>query len=129
KPAPNAWLGAPERIADGVELYGATDPSLVDPSSPISVFLLKIDPAKARLVATRAHDEVTGLETVQSLAERHEAIAAINGGYSTAGGDPTSVLKIGGERVSDAVATKGAVIITSPEHGRTSLDFDQIAVR
>ena len=129
KPAPNAWLGAPERIADGVELYGATDPSLVDPSAPISVFLLKIDPAKARLVATRAHDEVTGLETVQSIAERHQAIAAINGGYSTAGGDPTAVLKIGGELVSDAAATKGAVIIASPEHGRTTLDFDQIAVR
>ena len=129
KPAPDAWLGAPQHIADGVELYGATDSSLVDPSAPIAVFLLKIDPAKARLIAAHANDEIGGLETVQHLADRHQAIAAINGGYSTAGGDPTAVLKIGGELVSDAAATKGAVIIASPEHGRTSLDFDQVAVR
>lgn len=125
-----SWLGRGEQISDGVDYFTTTDQSLVDPPSPIALYLLKLNPSRIRLVPVHAHDEIMGTETVDSIARRHDAVAAINGGFfNLTNGDPVSVLKIGGELVSDAVAIKGAAIIESPPRGKTSLTFDQIAVR
>ena len=126
----SSWLGHAEHVADGVDFFATTDQSLVDPPAPIALYLLKLDPARVRLTPRHAHDEIMGTETVDSIARRHDAIAAINGGFfNIANGDPVAVLKIAGELVSDAPAIKGAVIIESPPHGKTTLAFDQLGVR
>jgi exopolysaccharide biosynthesis protein len=75
-------------------------------------FALRIDPRQADLQVVHALDQAVGLETVSSMAARHGAIAAVNGGYfRTAGtyrGDSTGTLVIDGELLSE------------PDRGRAS---------
>jgi hypothetical protein len=124
-----AWLSAPRTVAPGVDYYTSTDPSLVDPAGPLAVYLLKLDPARVRLASVLSNDEVYGAETVDSIAERHHAVAAINGGFfNTKNGEPVGLLKVAGVLVSDTPITKGMVAIQSPAKGRTTLDFDQASV-
>jgi hypothetical protein len=127
---PPSWLSVGSAIADGVEYFESRDPSLVNPPAPIAVYLLRLDPDRVRLASVHANDQVMGLEAVDSLARRHGAIAAINGGFfNTRNGDPQFVLKEAGELVSDTRAVKGAVIVRSPPRGRTEIAFDQISAR
>lgn len=130
-PEPEAgWLGVPDRVAPGVELYRATDPTLVDPPGPISAHLLRLDPERVRLESALANNAVLGAEAVAAIAGRRGAVAAINGGFfNIDNGEPTGALKVAGELVSDTNAVRGAVIIHDPPDGRTELTFDQITVR
>ena len=73
-----AWLGAPERIAPGIELFKSTDQSLVDPAGPIAVYLLRLEPARVRLDAGLSNGEVMEAERVADIAARYQAIAAVN---------------------------------------------------
>jgi hypothetical protein len=125
-----AWLSPPRVIASGVEYFTSSDRTLVEPPGPTAVFLLKLDPRRVRLESALPNDEVMGAESVEALALRRQALAAINGGFfNTRTGEPISLLKVNGEIVSDSVAVKGAVAIQSPSRGRTELWFDQISVR
>ena len=109
---PATWLSASRTVAPGVEFFTSTDASLSEPSAPTALYVLKLDPAKVTLSSAHAHDEVLGLETVRDIARRNGAIAAVNAGFfNTRNGDPSSVLKIGGELVSDASVAKGVVAI------------------
>jgi len=124
------WPGRGQRVADGVEYFTSTDRSLVGSAGPIAVFLLRLDAARVRLSSVHARDEVMGVETVDVIARRHRAVAAINGGFfNRKNGDPQFVLKEAGELVSDAAVVKGAVLIRSPARGRTDLAFDQLNAR
>lgn len=125
-----AWLGAPQTMAPGVEFYTSLDPSLADPPGPSAIHLLRLDPAKITLSSAHALDEMIGLETVDVIAARHQAIAAVNAGFfNTRNGDPASVLKIAGELVSDAAAVKGVVAIAPPGKGGQVLTFDQVSAK
>jgi hypothetical protein len=127
---PVAWLSAPEHIAEGVDYFTTVDRSLVDPPGPVAVYLLRLDASRVRLASVHAHDEIMGLETVDSIANRHHAVAAVNGGFfNTTNGDPQFVLKEAGELVSDTAVVKGAVVIRSPPRGKTDLEFDQLSAR
>ena len=126
----DSWLSAPEILAPGVEFYRTTDPSLVEGAGPIAAFLLRLDPARVRLTSVLSNDQVADAETVQSIAVRHRALAAINGGYfNSVNGEPTGVLKVSGELVSDASLLKGAVIVASRPGTPTSLTFDQLSAK
>jgi hypothetical protein len=128
--APVAWLSAPQTVAPGVELFSSTDRSLVGGDGPVAIHLLKLDPGRVRLDGVLSNDEVAGAEPVDAIARRHQAIAAINGGFfNTRNGEPVSLLKVAGELVSDNTAVRGVVLIRSPREGRTELRFDQAAVR
>lgn len=127
---PSSWLSAPETVAPGVEYYTSTDRTLADPAGPTAVFLLKLDPAKVQLDSVHAKNQIMGLETVDAIAKTHNAIAAVNAGFfNTRNGDPATVLKIGGELVSDASMTRGVVIVNSPAAGSTTLNFDQVGAK
>jgi hypothetical protein len=124
------FLGPPKAIARGVDLYTSKDATLIDPPGPVSVFLLRLDPAQARLSSALSNDAVVGAERVDAIAQRYGAVAAVNGGFfNVRNGEPVSVLKVSGEIVSDAPAARGVVLIRSPAEGRTELSFDQAAVR
>ncbi|MEK6279717.1 MAG: phosphodiester glycosidase family protein [Acidobacteriota bacterium] len=72
-----------QEIAPGIEYGQATtgEASKDENSGPWFVNVLRIDPARATIKIVRALDAGVGMETVSSLAARHRATAAINGGY------------------------------------------------
>jgi len=122
-------LGQADIVADGVEHFHLDDPALVDPKGPISVHVLRIDPTRVRLESALAQSEVMGRETVLETARRHEAIAAVNAGFFEPSGDPTGVLKVAGELVSDASRPRGVVaILDSESDGPQRLVFDRLTV-
>ena len=57
-------LPEPRNVAPGVLLYHLDSPSLVDPEGPISIWALRLDPARVDLQAALANDEIMGVETV-----------------------------------------------------------------
>jgi hypothetical protein len=124
------WLSAPDQVARGVEFFRSGDTSLVEPPAPISVSLLRLDPARVKLASLLSNDEVMYAEPVLEMAERAKVLAAVNAGFfNINNGEPVGLLKVAGELVSDTPIAKGAIAIWSPEDGRTTLAFDQISAR
>jgi hypothetical protein len=124
------WIEPVETIAPGVELFRSTDSTLLEPAAPIAIHLLKLDPARVRLESALAHGQIMGAERVEGIALREGALAAVNGGFfNVRNGEPTGVLKVDGELVSDNGPLKGGVIIRAGSDGGASLSFDLIAVR
>jgi hypothetical protein len=118
-------LGPPRDVAPGVTLYHTTNTSLISPAGPISVWLLRVDPAQADLRAALSNDEVVGRETVADTAARQGAIAAVNAGFFHPDGDPAGVYAIGGRLISDTDRSRGAVGIVR-DSGRLRLVFDRV---
>jgi hypothetical protein len=125
-----AWLSAPDQVARGIEFFTSTDTSLVEPPAPISVSLLRLDPAHARLSSLLSNDQVMYAEPVLDMATRAKSLAAVNAGFfNINNGEPIGLLKVSGELVSDTPIAKGAVAVWSPADGRTTLAFDQVSAR
>lgn len=118
-------LGKPQAIAPGVRLYTLSDAALADTAGPIAIQALRLEADRIRLASALANDEVMGTETVAEMAARHGALAAINAGFFAPNGDPTGVLQVDRELVSDRAAPRGAVAITTTS-GRTELLFDRV---
>jgi exopolysaccharide biosynthesis protein len=106
-----------KELAPGATLYHLTDTELVNKEGPISVWLLRLDPARVDLQLTLANEEIVGTETVPEIAVRHHALAAINAGFFAANGDPSGVLTLDGRLVSDTRRPRGAVGITRDASG------------
>src|SRR5262245_12192583 len=115
---PQNFLGAAEAVAPGIDLYRSADVSLVAGAGPIAVSMLRLDPDRVRLTSALSNGEVMSLETVEDIAKRLGAIAAVNGGYfNRDNGEPIGLLKVAGELVSDSGAPRGAVVIETPAAG------------
>jgi hypothetical protein len=124
-----SWLGAPQHVAQGIEFYSSADPTLIDPPGPIAVYMLRLDPERVRLRAMLANGKILGTESVDQMAGRAGAIAAINGGFfNIRNGEPTGLLKVDGELVSDTRLPRGVAIIRAPPKGPTEIAFDQVTV-
>jgi hypothetical protein len=94
------------------------------------VYLLRLDLDRVRIDSALSNDEVVDAERVDSIARRRQAIAAVNAGFfNVKNGEPVSVLKVGGELVSDATLTRGVVAIGTRAGERQEFDFDQAAVK
>lgn len=121
--------GTPERIADGVELHRLADPALLDPAGPVSIQALRLDPRKVRLQVALAATRNPARETVESIAARSQAIAAVNAGFfALATGRPAGMLKVGGRLLGGTSRARGAVAFR--EHrGSTELLFDRVTVQ
>ncbi|MEW5981879.1 MAG: phosphodiester glycosidase family protein [Acidobacteriota bacterium] len=117
-----------EQIADGVQLFLLNDTGLVGGTGPVAVQILRIDPARTDLQIALAQDRVMALETVERIAARHDAIAAVNAGFFVVrNGDPVGVLEIDNELVSDSTLFRGAVGIVREPGRRTRLIFDRVS--
>lgn len=124
------WLGTPDHIAPGVDFYRNNDAELVEHAGPIAVFLVRVDPARARLASVLSNGRVLDAEAVSDLARRHNAVAAINGGFfNRNNGEPTGLLKVDGELVSDSSLARGVVVVHTPPGGPVSLEFDRLAAK
>lgn len=130
------WLAAPSQppsvpgpplreIAAGVTLFHVTEPALIDPPGPLSIWMLRLDPARTRLELALANDEVVGTEPVADTATRHRAVAAINAGFFLPNGDPAGVFKLDGSLISDTRRPRGAIAIASV-NGKPELLFDRV---
>ncbi len=91
-------------IAPGIE-HGQVNVNDPTGNGPLLINVLRLDLKRSRLKIVRALDEGLGLETVSSLAARHRAVAAINGGFfRTAGtyrGESTGFLLVDGKLISE----------------------------
>jgi len=80
-----------------------------------TIHVLMIDPRRAKMKLAQAMDEIAGAETTSSMAARHKAIAAINGGYfrttGIARGEPVGALVIGGKLLSEPVKQRAALAV------------------
>ncbi len=78
-----------------------------------SIHVLEVDPTYLNITAAHAKDSALGIETVQNIAKRHRAIAAINGGFFKMGeqteGLPAGILKIKGRWYGIAYRSRGAI--------------------
>ncbi len=126
----SSWLSPADRVAPGVEFYQSYDNSLVEGAGPVAIFLLKLDPAVVRVASALSNDRVLDAETVLEIAKRRTAIAAVNGGFfNTTNGEPSGLLKVGGELVSDASAPRGVVVIERKADAKDVLTFDRLAAK
>jgi exopolysaccharide biosynthesis protein len=114
-------LGEPRILAPGLLLFQLDSATILDADARVSIRLLRLDPAQLELKAVLANDEVMGTETVAGIAERHQAIAAVNAGFFAPNGDPSGVLTIDGRMVSDTRRPRGAVGILNGGSRQTLL--------
>ena len=118
----------PERVADGVELHRLADASLLDAVGPVAIQALRVDPRKVRVQIARAASENPARETVESIAIREGAIAAVNAGFfGLQDGRPTAMLKIAGRLLGGTTRARGAVGFAE-RGGKTELLFDRVTV-
>src|SRR5688572_15201374 len=111
-------LGPRTDVAPGVSLYHLTDPSLLEPAGPVSIWLLRVDVQQADIRAVLANDEIVDTETVPEMAVRHRALAAVNAGFFLLpSGDPSGIYKLNGQLVSDTRRPRGAVGIVRTDAG------------
>ena len=122
-------LGKATQVAPGVALYRLSDQSLLDPPGPIAIQILRLDSARIRLKSALSQDQILGTETVLEMASRHGAIAAVNAGFFAPNGDPSGLLQIDGELVSDTHRPRGAVAVDVDKSGRTTLLFDVVTAQ
>jgi exopolysaccharide biosynthesis protein len=117
-----------ERIADGVELHRLDDLSLLDPAGPVAVQALRLDPKKVTLEIGIAADKLPARETVQEIAARRGALAAVNAGFfGLADGAPSALLKVRGQLLQGTRRPRGAVGFTE-RRGAAVLLFDRLTV-
>lgn len=120
------FIGPAERIADGVLLYRLDDPDMLNPAGHVAVQALQLDPRRVRLESGIAADHLPARETVQSIAKRRGALAAVNAGFfSLADGAPQALLKSAGSLIGKASRPRGAVGLVDRRHGPRLL-FDRV---
>jgi exopolysaccharide biosynthesis protein len=106
-----------EMVAAGIEHVEIRrgDFSVESNANRWMIHALIIDPQRARLRLAQAMDEVAGAETTSSMAARHGAIAAVNGGYfrttGAAKGEPVGMLSIAGKLLSEPVKQRAALAV------------------
>lgn len=94
-------------VAPGIEYLQITrgTASRDESTGPWVINLLRVELGRASIDVVHALDEGVGLETVSSIAARHQAIAAINGGYfrttGTFRGESVGVLRLKSKLISD----------------------------
>jgi phosphodiester glycosidase len=120
------FIGPAERIGDGVLLYRLDDQNMLDPPGHVAVQALQLEPRSVRLESGIAADHLPARETVQSIARRRGALAAVNAGFfALADGAPQALLKTAGTLVGRAARPKGAVGLLDRRHGPRLL-FDRV---
>jgi exopolysaccharide biosynthesis protein len=101
-----------------------------DTSDRWLIQVLLVDPQQVRLQLGLALDEIAGTELTSSLAARHGAVAAVNGGYfRTTGiyrGEQVGTLIINGKLLSEPVKQRASLALAE-SHGRTQAALVSVA--
>lgn len=84
------------------------------PDGPLSIHVMAVDPkvpgirVAPALAGTKGR---FGLEPVSRIAQRHKAIAAVNGAYFGRGGQPLGLLMIQGELLTGPIYARTALVL------------------
>lgn len=112
-----------QEVSRGIE-YGQVSSgqsSRDESTGPWLINVLRINLTKARLRIVRALDAGVGMETVSSLAARHGAVAAINGGYfrtsGTYRGESLGFLLLDGKFISESHNDRAVVGVVNSRNG------------
>ncbi len=101
-----------------------------DNTGPWLINLLRVDLNHARITFARALDTGLGLETTSSMAARHNAVAAVNGGYfRTTGpyrGESVGVYMLRGKLISETHFDRAAVGLLTANSDRIELVFGHL---
>ncbi len=125
--AQQAAPGLGQPVADGVRLLQLDDQALLSPQGPVAAQALRLDPRKVTLRIGLAEGTLPR-ETVDVIAGRREALAAINAGFfSLQTGQPTDLMKVDGKVLNGTKRPRGAVAFLD-RGGRTTLLFDRVTV-
>lgn len=104
---------------------------------PHRVVVLRIQPHAAALAPALARERVIGRERTSAIASRRGAIAAVNGGFFAADGDPIGGLAIDGEWISEplpgrscaGIADDGTLVFDTLQwRGEVSTPYGQVAL-
>jgi hypothetical protein len=94
--------------------------------------VLVLDPSRTRLTLGRAHDKVVGTERTSSIARRHGALAATNGGYfRTEGpyrGEPAGIVIRAGRVLSEPSRRRPGLAVSN-RGSRTRLAVVDVDLR
>lgn len=126
-PQPSDVMGSPQRIAPGVGYYSLDDDDYLGKDAPISARALELKPSSSKLDVELGKDGTQGRATVEAMAARRGALAAVNAGFFGTTGDPAGIYKIDGLLVSDTSRPRGAVAFMRPDGA--PLLFDRVTVR
>lgn len=109
---------------DGMEYLRVKSES-ADPDAILEAHVLLLDPARFRLRPALALNQTVGREAASSIARRHGAAAAVNGGFFSAEtpytGDPSMAYAMDGEIVSEPFAARAALALI--DHGRRQTGY------
>jgi hypothetical protein len=100
-------------------------------SGPWVVHVLRIDPRRGDVAAALANDVVADREPLTRIAARHDALAAVNGGYFVIGdadgtpGDLAGSSVLGGRLVSEAVDGRTDLLLRGGRPSITRISDDQ----
>jgi len=103
---------------DELEVVGSGQ-DILNAEGPWRIEILEVDPSKIEIRAAHGLDAAYGVETTRALAHRHEAIAAVNGGFYVVGGrlagDSTGILRVDGRIWSEPDRGRGAFAVCGGE--------------
>jgi hypothetical protein len=88
---------------------------LTHPGGPWTINVLEADPNLIGVRVAHAYDAAIGLETTEDLAERHGALAAINGGFFLMTG------LLAGD--SQGTLVMDGTLLSEPDRGRATIGF------
>lgn len=125
---PTVDLGPAEPVDAGVTLYRPRVAGAAGFPSPLAVQALVIDSREAEITTALALGRRQGRGAVADAVSRERAVAGVNAGFFVlATGDPTGVLRVDGDLLSDARLMRGAVAI-SGGRGPQRLTFGRARV-
>jgi hypothetical protein len=109
---------------------GVAVTTYVDRKFPIRTYVLTVDPAQgASIGVALSNDRLAGLEKTSDIAERHGAIAAVNGDFGFSSGRPVHPFVLDGELVQTSNAFGVLFAITGDDTMRIAKpDTQSIAV-
>jgi hypothetical protein len=114
-------------LVSGVKYYTLDAPGHLGADAPISARAIEVTPASATLDVELGRDGTQGRDTVEAMAARRGALAAVNAGFFGTTGDPAGIYKINGLLVSDTARPRGAVAFMQPQG--SPLLFDRVTAR
>lgn len=131
-PADPAESRRSETVVPGVEHLEIRRENAAAEADRWVIHALVLDPRRVRLSLGRAFDGGVGVETTSSIAARHDALAAVNGGYfRTEGiyrGEPAGIVVRGAKVLSEPYRKRPGLAVSGAS-GSTRLGFINVAFR